>query len=85
MAELWPQVTTENLDAVSDIAGYREEFLRLFGFGLPGDRLRSGIQSGGRSGFLESCHCAAEYVEAVLLRSFAAEMPQARRRKLSWT
>jgi enoyl-[acyl-carrier protein] reductase/trans-2-enoyl-CoA reductase (NAD+) len=24
------------LAAVSDIAGYREEFLRLFGFGLPG-------------------------------------------------
>ncbi len=33
---LWPGVTTENLAAVSDIAGYREEFLRLFGFGLPG-------------------------------------------------
>ncbi len=36
VAELWPQVTTENLEAISDIKGYREEFLKLFGFGLPG-------------------------------------------------
>jgi len=36
VAALWPTVTTENLPLLSDIAGYREEFLRLFGFGLPG-------------------------------------------------
>jgi enoyl-[acyl-carrier protein] reductase/trans-2-enoyl-CoA reductase (NAD+) len=36
VAALWPTVTTENLPVISDIAGYREEFLRLFGFGLPG-------------------------------------------------
>ena len=36
VAKVWPEVTTENLAEVSDIAGYREEFLRLFGFGLPG-------------------------------------------------
>jgi enoyl-[acyl-carrier protein] reductase/trans-2-enoyl-CoA reductase (NAD+) len=36
VAALWPKVTTENLTAETDIAGYREEFLRLFGFGLPG-------------------------------------------------
>jgi enoyl-[acyl-carrier protein] reductase/trans-2-enoyl-CoA reductase (NAD+) len=36
VAALWPQVTTENLEAISDIAGYRAEFLKLFGFGLPG-------------------------------------------------
>lgn len=36
VAKLWPVVNTENLGAVSDIVGYREEFLRLFGFGLPG-------------------------------------------------
>jgi enoyl-[acyl-carrier protein] reductase/trans-2-enoyl-CoA reductase (NAD+) len=36
VAELWPAVTTENLAKISDIQGYREEFLRLFGFGLPG-------------------------------------------------
>ena len=36
VAALWPTVTTENLPAISDIQGYREEFMRLFGFGLPG-------------------------------------------------
>lgn len=33
---LWPTVSTENLAAVTDIAGYRQEFLRLFGFGMAG-------------------------------------------------
>lgn len=32
----WEAVTTENLDSLSDFAGYRSEFLRLFGFGLDG-------------------------------------------------
>ncbi len=36
IARIWPQVTTENLAALTDIAGYRAEFLKLFGFGLPG-------------------------------------------------
>jgi enoyl-[acyl-carrier protein] reductase/trans-2-enoyl-CoA reductase (NAD+) len=36
VAEIWPQVTTENLGDLTDIAGYRAEFLKLFGFGLPG-------------------------------------------------
>jgi enoyl-[acyl-carrier protein] reductase/trans-2-enoyl-CoA reductase (NAD+) len=34
--EIWPRVTTENLTAETDIAGYRSEFLKLFGFGVPG-------------------------------------------------
>lgn len=34
--EIWPRVTTENLAAETDIAGYRSDFLKLFGFGLPG-------------------------------------------------
>lgn len=29
---LWPQVTTENLWETTDYAGYKHEFLRLFGF-----------------------------------------------------
>lgn len=33
--ELWPQVTTETIDELTDFAGYQENFLRLFGFGLP--------------------------------------------------
>jgi enoyl-[acyl-carrier protein] reductase/trans-2-enoyl-CoA reductase (NAD+) len=36
VAALWPTVTTENLPSISDIAGYRQEFLRLFGFGMKG-------------------------------------------------
>lgn len=34
--KLWPQVTTENLKTISDIAGYKQEFLRLFGFEIDG-------------------------------------------------
>jgi enoyl-[acyl-carrier protein] reductase / trans-2-enoyl-CoA reductase (NAD+) len=34
--KIWPQATTENLAQLTDIAGYRTEFLKLFGFGLPG-------------------------------------------------
>ncbi|BAN52577.1 MULTISPECIES: enoyl-ACP reductase FabV [Pseudomonas] len=29
---LWPQVTTENLFALTDYAGYKKQFLNLFGF-----------------------------------------------------
>ena len=32
--ELWPHVSTENLHEVTDFAGYKSEFLRLFGFGF---------------------------------------------------
>ena len=36
VADLWPNVTSENLEEVTDLAGYRSDFLKLFGFGLPG-------------------------------------------------
>ena len=36
VAALWNSVNTETLEAVSDIASYREEFLGLFGFGFAG-------------------------------------------------
>jgi len=36
VAKIWPTITTENLEAETDIAGYRSEFLKLFGFGLNG-------------------------------------------------
>ncbi|MFD1770673.1 enoyl-ACP reductase FabV [Sphingobacterium suaedae] len=32
VAELWKKATTENLEEISDIAGYRDEFFHLFGF-----------------------------------------------------
>jgi enoyl-[acyl-carrier protein] reductase/trans-2-enoyl-CoA reductase (NAD+) len=34
IAGIWPHVTTETLNELTDIAGYRTEFLKLFGFGL---------------------------------------------------
>jgi len=34
--KLWPQVNTENVKTISDLAGYKAEFLKLFGFGLAG-------------------------------------------------
>lgn len=34
--ELWGQVTTENLKSLADFDGYKMDFLKLFGFGLPG-------------------------------------------------
>ncbi len=36
ISAIWPQATTENLEQLTDIAGYRTEFLKMFGFGLPG-------------------------------------------------
>ncbi|MMZ71171.1 putative reductase [compost metagenome] len=29
---MWPQVTTENLFQLTDYAGYKRQFLNLFGF-----------------------------------------------------
>ena len=36
VSELWPQVTNENVSTLSDFAGYKADFLRLFGFGVEG-------------------------------------------------
>jgi enoyl-[acyl-carrier protein] reductase / trans-2-enoyl-CoA reductase (NAD+) len=36
VVNLWTQVTTENIKEISDLDGYHTEFLKLFGFGLPG-------------------------------------------------
>jgi enoyl-[acyl-carrier protein] reductase/trans-2-enoyl-CoA reductase (NAD+) len=36
IAELWEKVDTDNLPEIGDIDGYRENFLKLFGFGLEG-------------------------------------------------
>ncbi|MCY1560540.1 Enoyl-[acyl-carrier-protein] reductase [NADH] [compost metagenome] len=33
---LWPQVTSQNVHELTDLAGYKAEFLRLFGFGIEG-------------------------------------------------
>lgn len=36
VAAVWAQITTENLSELTDFAGYKHEFLRLFGFQMEG-------------------------------------------------
>jgi len=36
VAAIWQQISSENIEKLSDIAGYREEFYQLFGFNVPG-------------------------------------------------
>ena len=36
VAETWAKITTENLAELTDFAGYKQEFLTLFGFGIDG-------------------------------------------------
>ena len=36
VAEAWAQITTENLAELTDFAGYKHEFLKLFGFQMAG-------------------------------------------------
>jgi len=36
VARRWREVTSENVEGLSDLAGYRHDFLQLFGFEVPG-------------------------------------------------
>ena len=36
VADLWNKATTENLPEIGDLAGYKQDFLNLFGFGFEG-------------------------------------------------
>jgi len=36
VARLWDRVTTENVERLTDIAGFRDEYLHYHGFGIPG-------------------------------------------------
>jgi enoyl-[acyl-carrier protein] reductase/trans-2-enoyl-CoA reductase (NAD+) len=36
VANAWKKITTKNLHELADMAGYKHEFLKLFGFGVPG-------------------------------------------------
>lgn len=35
VSNLWAKINSENINSLSDIEGYREEFFKLFGFGYP--------------------------------------------------
>jgi len=41
---IWPQVNTQTLDSLTDMAGYRSDFLKLFGFGLPGINYEADVE-----------------------------------------
>ena len=34
--DIWPKITTENLFELTDYQGYKDEFMKLFGFGIDG-------------------------------------------------
>lgn len=36
VAAIWPEVESGNIDELTDFTGYQKNFLKLFGFGLPG-------------------------------------------------
>ena len=36
VAEAWANISTENLHQTTDFVGYKQEFLRLFGFDIEG-------------------------------------------------
>lgn len=36
VAEAWKKINTDNLSEISDFEGYQSDFLKLFGFGIPG-------------------------------------------------
>lgn len=36
VAEAWEKINTDNLSEISDFEGYQSDFLKLFGFGIPG-------------------------------------------------
>jgi enoyl-[acyl-carrier protein] reductase/trans-2-enoyl-CoA reductase (NAD+) len=36
VTKVWPLVSTENLEELTDFEGYQTDFLRLFGFGIKG-------------------------------------------------
>ncbi|MNR40992.1 putative reductase [compost metagenome] len=36
VAKLWIEATTENLSEIGDLAGYKNDFLNLFGFEFSG-------------------------------------------------
>ena len=41
---IWPEITTENFEKLSDFNGYKQEFLRLFGFGIDGVNYEQDIE-----------------------------------------
>ncbi|MCQ4088246.1 enoyl-ACP reductase FabV [Saccharibacillus sp. JS10] len=36
VADIWNQISSDNIEQLSDLSGYRKEFFQLFGFGMDG-------------------------------------------------
>ncbi|WP_341501281.1 enoyl-ACP reductase FabV [Gallaecimonas sp. GXIMD4217] len=51
--ELWDKVTTENLSELTDYQGYKEEFLKLFGFGLDDVNYDADVDPNPRTQFID--------------------------------
>jgi len=49
---LWPQVTSENLKELTDYVEYKEEFLKLFGFGVDGVDYEAEVNPAVDAGFI---------------------------------
>ena len=45
VARLWPEVTTENIDELSDFIGLKQDFNQLFGFGVPGVDYEAAVET----------------------------------------
>jgi enoyl-[acyl-carrier protein] reductase/trans-2-enoyl-CoA reductase (NAD+) len=46
ITELWPLVTSENLDKMTDVKGYCTDFYRLFGFDIEGIDYNADLEPG---------------------------------------
>ena len=42
--KLWKEIATDNLDTHADLAGYHDDFYKLFGFGISGVDYESDIE-----------------------------------------
>jgi enoyl-[acyl-carrier protein] reductase/trans-2-enoyl-CoA reductase (NAD+) len=45
VAQVWRQITTENVETMTDLRGYRDDFYKLFGFALPGVDYQEDIET----------------------------------------
>jgi enoyl-[acyl-carrier protein] reductase/trans-2-enoyl-CoA reductase (NAD+) len=50
--KVWPIISTENLNDLSDFAAYQSEFLRLFGFAIEGVNYEEDIDTEVENNFI---------------------------------
>jgi len=62
--ELWPQITSENLEKLADVQGYRDDFYRLFGFNIKGIDYEADVNPAVQIPSLGSTHAADDVSKA---------------------